>query len=158
MGIAVELRPMRVSDLSLMHEIFSDPVSMRQAAFTNKDQLDREAYCARWARLLEDPTVRAFTVMHDDEIVGSIARYEIDAEPQVTYGFAREHWGKGIGSAALRAFLEIVTERPIHAAAASDNLASLTVLRRCGFEEVRTERGFAEARGEEIEETILLLQ
>lgn len=78
--------------------------------------------------------------------------------PEVTYGIAREHWGKGYATEALRAFLELVPVRPLLARAASDNGASLRVLEKCGFVITHTERGFANARGMEIEETVLALE
>jgi L-amino acid N-acyltransferase YncA len=42
--------------------------------------------------------------------------------------------------------------------AAKDNVASLRVLEKCGFTVVGYEKGFANARGEEIEEVILELR
>jgi len=50
-----------------------------------------------------------------------------------------------------------VTARPLHARAASDNAGSLRVLQKCGFQAVGTEKSFAAARNEDIEETILRL-
>ena len=47
--------------------------------------------------------------------------------------------------------------RPLYGRAAADNLGSLRVLEKCGFVRVGSERGFASARGEEIEEVILRL-
>jgi RimJ/RimL family protein N-acetyltransferase len=57
----------------------------------------------------------------------------------------------------LQAYLEIIHERPLHARAAHDNLGSLRVLEKCGFQRVGTDRYFANARGREIEEVILRL-
>jgi L-amino acid N-acyltransferase YncA len=45
--------------------------------------------------------------------------------------------------------------RPLHARAASDNLASLRVLQKSGFKIIGTEISFASGRKSEIEETIL---
>jgi hypothetical protein len=50
-----------------------------------------------------------------------------------------------------------VKTRPLYARAARDNFASLRVLEKCGFWIVGYERGFACARGEEIEEVVLEL-
>ena len=58
----------------------------------------------------------------------------------------------------LALFLGQVPVRPLHARAASDNAASLRVLQKAGFEIIGTEKSFAQARNEEIEETILRLR
>ena len=69
----------------------------------------------------------------------------------------KPYWGQGIATAALRAFLLQVTVRPIYARAAKDNLASLRILEKCGFTMVGEGKGFANARGQEIEEWLLRL-
>ena len=73
-------------------------------------------------------------------------------EPEVSYWLGREHWGRGVATRALSAFLAVETSRPLHALAAKDNAGSIRVLEKCGFGIVGEQRGFAEARGEEIAE------
>jgi L-amino acid N-acyltransferase YncA len=51
----------------------------------------------------------------------------------------------------------VETVRPLHARAASDNAGSLQILRKAGFQDQGTEISYANARGTEIEETILRL-
>jgi RimJ/RimL family protein N-acetyltransferase len=58
---------------------------------------------------------------------------------------------------ALEAFLCVDPTRPMHAHVAADNVGSLRVLEKCGFRVVGADRGYAEARGAEIEERVLLL-
>jgi RimJ/RimL family protein N-acetyltransferase len=53
--------------------------------------------------------------------------------------------------------LDTVRVRPMYARAASDNVASLKILQRAGFEVIGTATSYANARGGEIEETILRL-
>ena len=48
--------------------------------------------------------------------------------------------------------------RPIYVRAAKDNLASLRVLAKCGFKICAQDKGFANARGREVEEFILKLE
>jgi RimJ/RimL family protein N-acetyltransferase len=76
---------------------------------------------------------------------------------EITYGIARQFWGRGLATEALRAFLALDTERPLRARAAKDNIGSLRVLAKCGFEVTGEEIGFANARGQEIEEVVLRL-
>ena len=134
------------------------------AALTAKDPNDRAAYMAKWTRLLADPTIVMQTILLDGVIVGSIASFMptwgVPDRREVTYWIAREQWGKGIATAALRFFLRDPRNqsRPIHASAAKDNIASMRVLENCGFRMTGTDKSFANARGEEIEEAFFILE
>jgi len=79
-------------------------------------------------------------------------------EREVTYWIGRSHWGKGIATSALRAFLAVDLSRPLHARVAYDNVASRRVLEKCGFVFVSEDKGFSNARGEEIAEVVLELR
>jgi len=46
----------------------------------------------------------------------------------------------------------------MYARVAKDNLGSRRVLKKCGFKVIGESKGFANARGEEIEELLLELQ
>jgi [ribosomal protein S5]-alanine N-acetyltransferase len=91
------------------------------------------------------------------EVVGSAAAFPLGEEIDVAYWIRRDHWGRGLAGAALAAVLEQVPTRPVFASAAGDNLASQRVLERSGFRRIGLERGFAEARGEEIDEVLFRL-
>jgi RimJ/RimL family protein N-acetyltransferase len=106
-------------------------------------------------RALPDGIMRAVTA--DGRFVGSIASFVMDGDTEITYWIDRAFWGQSIASRALALFLDTVTVRPLFARAASDNLGSLRVLRKAGFAAVGTEISYANARGTEIEETILRL-
>ena len=58
----------------------------------------------------------------------------------------------------MELLLELVPGRPLHAGAASDNIASIEVLQKAGFDILGTESSCAPARKREIEETILRLE
>ncbi len=101
------------------------------------------------------------TITHDGNVVGSIARYTDQefARPEVTYWIGKEYWGKGLATKALSRFLVLfVTERPIYARVAHDNIASIRVLEKCGFKKMGIGKSYANARGREIEEIILKLE
>jgi len=155
---AVTLRAVAPADLPMFFEHQLDPAANRMAAFTGANPADRAAFDAHWARLLANDRVLVRTILHDDAIAGHVASFDRDADREVTCWIAREQWGRGIATRALRAFLHIETTRPLHARAAGDNLASLRVLRKCGFVRLRTERGCAEARRQEIDEAVLILR
>ncbi|MFF7792720.1 GNAT family N-acetyltransferase [Streptomyces sp. NPDC007991] len=153
----VELREVHDSDLPVFFRQMNDPEALHMAAFVPKDPADRDAFDAHWAKIRSSSDV-VRTVLADGDVVGSAAVYGVPGEREVTYWVDRAYWGQGIATAALRALLTEVPERPLYARAASDNAGSLRVLEKCGFRAVATASGYASARGAEIEETVLLLE
>lgn len=153
----VTLRRVRGTDLEAFFEMERDPEANRMAAFTAKDPSDRVLFDARWALLLDDDQVTARTICADGLIAGSVMTYVEDGETEITYWIAREYWGAGVATAALALFLDEVAERPLAARAAKDNVGSLTVLGRCGFEIVGENEDFANGRGEMAQEYLLQL-
>jgi RimJ/RimL family protein N-acetyltransferase len=154
--VDVVLREVEDSDLPVFFRHMSDPESNRMAAFTSEDPTDRAAFDAHWSRIrASDAVIR--TVLADGEVVGHTAVYGPPEEREVTYVIDRAHWGRGIATLALRALLEAVPARPLHARAAADNAASLRVLLKCGFAVTGHDRGFADARGEDTDEVVLTL-
>ncbi|MFD9791663.1 GNAT family N-acetyltransferase [Streptomyces sp. NPDC059070] len=153
---SVVLREVRGGDLPLFYAQMSDPESVRMAAFGPEDPADRARFDAHWARILSsDAVIR--TVLADGEVVGHASVYGPPDEREVTYWVDRAHWGRGVATAALSALVALVPVRPLHARAAADNTGSIRVLQKCGFDIVGHDRGFAQARGREIDEVVLLL-
>ncbi|CAL9478083.1 hypothetical protein SUDANB95_02958 [Actinosynnema sp. ALI-1.44] len=134
-----------------------DPDANRMAAFVAADPTDRAAFLVKWARILADDTILAKTIEFDGRVVGHISRFTQFGEPEVTYWIDREYWGLGLATAALTRFLQLDRTRPLYARAAVDNLGSLRVLDKCGFVAVGEDVGYAEGRGEDVEEFILRL-
>ena len=153
----VALRPVEDSDLDAIFEQMRDPVSVEMAAFTTEDPDDRAAFDAHMAKVLASPDGTMRAVTGDGRLVGTVASFVLDGVTEVTYWIDRSHWGRGIAGRALALLLHEVPARPIRARVASDNLASMHVLRKNGFRPVGTEVSFAPARGTEIEETLLEL-
>nr|WP_025273648.1 GNAT family N-acetyltransferase [Haloglycomyces albus] len=155
--MTVELRPVEDVDLDALFDLMRDPESVRMAAFTAQDPNDREVFDARMARLRAAPDVTIRAIIRDGRLVGSIASFVIDGDTEVTYWVDRSVWGQGVATQALTRFLEILDTRPVYARAASDNAASLKVLRKAGFQAIGTEVAYAPGRNTELEETILRL-
>jgi RimJ/RimL family protein N-acetyltransferase len=155
--MALTLREMRDEDLPLLFEQWADPVAAHMAAFTAPDHMDRDAFERRWSRLRADETLLNRVIVVDDEVAGTIGSWGDSGEREITCWIGRSHWGKGIATGALNAFLAVERSRPLHARVAYDNVASRRVLEKCGFRVVATERGHAEARSAEIEELVLRL-
>jgi RimJ/RimL family protein N-acetyltransferase len=153
----VVLREVHDSDLPVFFRQMNDPEAVRMAAFTVQDPADWDAFQALWKRIRSSEDV-ARTVLADGDVVGSAAVYGEPGEREVTYWVDRAYWGRGVATAALRGLLAEVPERPLYARAAADNQGSLRVLEKCGFRITARARGFANARGEEIDEAVLALK
>jgi len=156
----VELRNVFESDLPIFFAHQLDPEANQMAAFTAKDPSDNAYFRQHWSRILSDETVTNRTVLYDGKVAGYVASYTDQefGKPEVTYWIGKEYWGKGIATRALSRFLEIVKVRPIYARVAKDNLGSIRVLLKCGFVLAGDGKGFANARGEEIEEHVMKLE
>ena len=89
--------------------------------------------------------------------MGSVAKFMMKDEAEITYWIDKKFWGKGIATSALKIFLNIEIVRPIYARAAFDNFGSQRVLTKCGFIQIGKDKGFANARQAEIEEYIYKL-
>lgn len=154
----VTLREVTPGDLAIFFEQQTDPEAVWMAAFTQEGALDKAAFIARWTEILTRPNNIGWTILSDGAVAGNIMSYLIGEEREVGYWLGKPFWGQGIATRALELFLtQVVTSRPLGARAASDNHGSLRVLEKCGFRRVGVERSFAQGRGEEIEETIFVL-
>jgi len=153
------LRDVVEDDLPLFFDYQLDSDANYMAAFTAKDPSNREAFIAHWNKIIADPTVIIKTIVSDGQVVGSVLSYEDEGKPEVCYWIGKAYWGKGIATWALTEFLEQGNRaRPMYARVAKDNLGSRRVLKKCGFKVIGESKGFANARGEEIEELLLELQ
>ncbi len=154
----IQLREVEEADLSVFFQNQLDPEANYMAAFTAKDPADRKAFDSLWAKIRADKSVTIRTIIVGGEVAGSVLSHSWFGFLEVSYWLGRAYWGRGIATEALAAFLEIQSTRPIFGRAANDNVASRRVLEKCGFKLVNIERGFANARGEEIDEVVTKLE
>ena len=154
----VRLRDTTREDLPTLFKQQADPEANRMAGFTRENPSDREAFAAHWDRILRDGSITMKTILLDEKVAGHIGSFEREGALEITYWIGRKYWGKGIASRALSEFLTEMTVRPVYARAAKDNLGSIRVLEKNGFTLSGHDRFFANARGEEIDEVILVLQ
>jgi RimJ/RimL family protein N-acetyltransferase len=152
------LREVRDEDLAVLFEHWADPVAVQMAAFTTPDQMDRDAFERRWARLRADASILNRAIVADGDVAGTIGSWGGADGREVTYWIGRPYWGKGIATAAVGMFLAVDRCRPLHARVAHDNVGSRRVLEKCGFRVIGTDRGYAEARSAEIDELVLRLE
>lgn len=154
----VELRAVQPSDLPIFFEHQLDPEARHQVAFVAEDPTDRAAFEARWERNLTSPTSVNRTILVNGVVAGNLAKFEWRGRPEVGYWLGREFWGRGIATRALAAFVQELETRPLYAAVAYDNAASLRVLQKCGFVVYDSGLGFAHGRNAEIKEFFLELR
>ena len=129
------------------------------AAFTAKDPTDRTAFMAHWQRILTNKTVIIQTILADGEVAGSVLSYEDEGKPEVSYWLGKRFWGQGIATWALNEFLaQHNLVRPMYARVAKDNPGSRRVLEKCRFRLIEETSGYANARGAEIPELLLVLE
>ncbi len=104
------------------------------AAFPSRDL---EAFMAHQAKIAADDAVIRRSIVADGTLVGSVSSWAAEGERNVGYWIGKQHWGRGIATAALAAFVEIDRHRPLCAYAAVHNVGSQRVLLKCGFTIVR---------------------
>lgn len=127
------------------------------AAFTSKDPSDEQASSEHWLKIMRSESITKKTVLYKGSVAGHIIVYPSAGELEVTYWVGKAYWGRGVASSALLALLDCVNVRPLFARAAKDNVASIRVLQKCGFTIIGEDKGFADGRGEEVEEFLLKL-
>ena len=124
------LREVRESDIELFYEYQADPEAAAMAAFTSRD---RASAYARWRDIMANDTITARAIVVGSEVCGHVVSWTDEGHREVGYWIGREFWGRGIATAALRDFLDVVTERPLEAWVAPGNAGSIRVLEKNGF-------------------------
>lgn len=156
--LRVRLRPVVEEDLEIFFQQQLDPQANFMAAFTSKNAADRTAFDDKWTKILADPAIAIRTILANGQVAGYVTHHSWFGDPEVTYWLGREFWGKGIATRALQIFLNQEQLRPLYGRVAKDNLASRRVLEKCGFVLIGEDKGFSNARGEEIDELILVIR
>jgi ribosomal-protein-alanine N-acetyltransferase len=153
----VTLRPTEPADLGWFYQFQCDPVATFLAAFTLRVPLDEAAYVAKYTAFLREPTIHMQTILMAGTIVGSIAKFEVEGQAELTYWLDRAYWGQGLATQALHTFLALEPTRPLRGRVACDNVGSQRVLEKSGFVQIGTASGFASARQVELVEFIYQL-
>lgn len=150
----VVLREVTASDLPILFEHQRDPEAARLVPTVPRD---REAFFAHMEKTSRDPVAIRRAIVVEGEVVGMVGQFERDGVPEVFYQVAREHWGKGVATAALAALLAEVRRRPLHARAAKRNPGSVRVLQKCGFAITGEDRYTPEGLDLDVEEFVFTL-
>lgn len=132
----LELRDVTEADLPILFEHQADPEANRMAAFSARD---RDAFTAHWCgKILGNPAVGAKAIVVDDRVAGYVASWTQDGVRLLGYWIGRTFWGRGIASLAVATYVEQEPARPLCAWVFAENLSSIRVLAKCGFERVST--------------------
>src|SRR5262245_18777264 len=98
----VLLRDVTGDDLPTFFEQQRDPVACRMAALAAKDPEDREAFLAKWARILADDAATTKAILVAGRVAGNVMSFVApwSAQLEVSYWLGREYWGRGIATRA----------------------------------------------------------
>lgn len=149
----IRLRPVAAPDLDTFFEHQRDPVALREGTLTTRG---RSEFDAHWARILADPLGIPRTVESEGAVAGYVGSFVREGLREVAYWYGREHWGKGIATAALREFLTEVHERPLFARVTVNHTASRRVLEKVGFF-IEARESAVESSGDQVDEFLLRL-
>ncbi|APZ93305.1 GNAT family N-acetyltransferase [Fuerstiella marisgermanici] len=151
----IRLRNIEPNDLPLLYEFQLDPEA-NQLALTHPRS--GEAFDEHWEGILCDSSVIVRAIEAGDILAGCISCFKCDGVDSIGYWIGKEFWGRGVATQALNLLLLEVPIRPLHARVAVSNVASIRVLEKCGFREIRRESSPATERYVECEEVVLKLR
>ena len=129
------LRDIVETDLAIFFEHQREPAGNLLAAFPARD---RDTFMKHWhERVLANPTGLKKAIVEDGELAGNIVSWDSDGHREIGYWLGLAFWGRGIASAAIRAYIaDIEKARPLHAFVAIHNRGSIRALEKAGFERV----------------------
>ncbi|GGG54276.1 GNAT family N-acetyltransferase [Hymenobacter glacieicola] len=90
----VKLRPTEKSDLDSLFQFQLDEEAAYLAAFMPKDHTNQAAYREKYTRFLHDSTINMQTILVDEVLAGSIAKFEMEGDAEITYWLDRRFWDK----------------------------------------------------------------
>jgi RimJ/RimL family protein N-acetyltransferase len=141
-------------DLLVFFEQQNDPDAIKMAAFPPRDY---NAFMEHWTNILNDDNVLKRTIIYYDQIAGNIVSFTRSEKREVGYWLGKNYWGHGIATQALSKFIKEENYRPLYAHVAKHNLASIRVLKKCGFILVGLDEDFFNENGDRIEGLIMEL-
>ncbi len=152
----VVLREVVDSDLPVFFQHLRDPQAAALAAI---DPNDQHAFQKRWANLRRDEQAVPRTIEDADtgEVLGYIIGFHDGSDFRVEYWVDRAHWGQGVATGALAAFLEEVDHRPVYARTPRHNEPAGVVLKRNGFNLVGENTGYSDESRQVMDELIFRL-
>ena len=125
------LRDVLESDLPILFEHQRDPAAGHMAAFPARAW---DAFVTHWrVKVLGDATAGKKAILVGGAVAGHVGSWNQEGKRLVGYWIGRDHWGRGVATAALSEYLQLETLRPLHAHVAAHNVGSIRVLEKSGF-------------------------
>jgi hypothetical protein len=90
-GEGIDLLESKLEDLNAFFEFQRDKEALYLAAFTPKDPEDKAAYIHKFSKLLKDPTIHMRTIYYEGKVVGSIIKFIMDEEAEITYWIDKKY-------------------------------------------------------------------
>ena len=88
----VTLRITGSADLGQLFLFQLDPEACYLAAFMPKDHTDKEAYIIKYTAFLSNPTINMRTILVNGSIAGSVAKYVMEGDAEITYWIDKRKW------------------------------------------------------------------
>jgi RimJ/RimL family protein N-acetyltransferase len=126
----ISLRAITEADLPTLYENQRDPEATEMVGFPAREL---DAFLAHRARNEANPTNESRAIMVGENLAGDIVSWAQDGERRIGYWISKQYWGRGVASAALKAFVAELTERPLYADVLKTNAGSIRVLEKAGF-------------------------
>jgi len=130
MSEVIILRAIIEADLPTLYENQRDPEATEMVGFPAREL---DAFLAHRARNEANPTNESRAIMVGENLAGDIVSWAHDGERRIGYWISKQYWGRGVASAALKAFVAELTERPLYADVLKTNAGSIRVLEKAGF-------------------------
>ena len=133
------LRRMRMDDAAALHAIFRDPEAMRYWSTLPHVSIDQTMeFMARTIEACDAGEADDFAVELEGNVIGKAGVWQAD---EIGYVIAREAWGKGPASEAVRAVIARAFAQGrarLHADVDPRNARSIKLLKKLGFYETGT--------------------
>lgn len=132
MGLDVRLRDVVEADLETFLGQEHDEEATRRSKFQPRE---RERFMTHWkTQILGHPDVFVQAVLAGGSLAGNVVAWtEDDGRRFLGYWLGRDFWGRGIGTQALRLFLDAEQVRPLYADPVVENVGSVKLLEKLGF-------------------------
>ena len=100
----IVLRNTEQADLETLFILQLDKEANYLAPFTPKDPTDRVLYFEKWTKLISNPTINMKTIVINDLVIGSVIKFEMKGEAEISYWIDKKYWGKRLLQLHLRSF------------------------------------------------------